>query len=95
MDKIYKKFQDAFWFLVAMTEKYFDETYFDANLTGAQADQEVLKELLEWKYPALSAHLFRAEVDLATITLNWFIAIFFDAIPFQVFYYFFRIVFWS
>lgn len=31
--------EDAFWFLVAITEKYFDPSYFDSSLTGAQADQ--------------------------------------------------------
>uniref|UniRef100_A0A915MN35 Rab-GAP TBC domain-containing protein n=1 Tax=Meloidogyne javanica TaxID=6303 RepID=A0A915MN35_MELJA len=54
--------EDAFWFIVAITERYFDSSYFDQTLTGAQADQEVLKEI---------------------VTLNWFIALFFDAVPFQ------------
>lgn len=31
--------EDTFWFLVAVTEKYFDKSYFDHALTGAQADQ--------------------------------------------------------
>lgn len=43
--------EDTFWFLgthpwftlnfvlVAITERYFDCSYFDQNLTGAQADQ--------------------------------------------------------
>uniref|UniRef100_A0A914DLM6 TBC1 domain family member 2B n=1 Tax=Acrobeloides nanus TaxID=290746 RepID=A0A914DLM6_9BILA len=75
--------EDAFWFLVAVTEKYFDCSYFDQALTGAQADQEVLKELLEQKYPRLAKHLEDHDIDLTTITLNWFIALFFDALPFQ------------
>jgi hypothetical protein len=33
--------EDAFWFLIAVTECYFDKTYFDQNLTGAQADQVI------------------------------------------------------
>lgn len=33
--------EDTFWFLVAITEKYFDKSYFDHSLTGAQADQVV------------------------------------------------------
>uniref|UniRef100_A0A1I7XHF6 Rab-GAP TBC domain-containing protein n=1 Tax=Heterorhabditis bacteriophora TaxID=37862 RepID=A0A1I7XHF6_HETBA len=76
--------EDAFWFLIAITEKYFDRSYFDGNLAGAQADQEVLKELLEIKYPSIASHLLSLDIDLATITLNWFIALFFDAVPFSL-----------
>uniref|UniRef100_A0AC34GDN1 Rab-GAP TBC domain-containing protein n=1 Tax=Panagrolaimus sp. ES5 TaxID=591445 RepID=A0AC34GDN1_9BILA len=75
--------EDGFWFLVAITEKLFDASYFDQSLTGAQADQEVLKEILERRYPRLAQHLEEHDIDLTTITLNWFLAIFFDAVPFQ------------
>lgn len=76
--------EDAFWFLIAVTERYFDRSYFDQNLSGAQADQEVLKELVELKLPKLSKHLEECNIDLATACLNWFLALFFDAIPFEV-----------
>ncbi|KAL7073941.1 hypothetical protein ACQ4LE_006227, partial [Meloidogyne hapla] len=75
--------EDAFWFTVAITERYFDSSYFDQTLTGAQADQEVLKEIVEQKFPQLAEHLDECEIDLTTVTLNWFIALFFDAVPFQ------------
>ncbi|CAJ0935403.1 unnamed protein product, partial [Mesorhabditis belari] len=75
--------EDAFWFLIALTEKFFDKSYFDESLAGAQADQEVLKELLEVKFPRIQQHLDQCEIELATVTLNWFIALFFDAVPFQ------------
>ncbi|CAD5234909.1 unnamed protein product [Bursaphelenchus xylophilus] len=75
--------EDAFWFLIAVTERYFDSSYFDQNLSGAQADQEVLKELVELKFPKLSKHLEECDIDLTTVTLNWFLALFFDAVPFQ------------
>ncbi|CAI5454441.1 unnamed protein product [Caenorhabditis angaria] len=75
--------EDAFWFLIAVTERYFDKTYFDSNLTGAQADQEVLKELLEVQHPKIMKHLTALDIDVASITLNWFIALFFDAVPFN------------
>ena len=35
--------EEAFWFLIAVTERYFDKTYFDDNLAGAQADQVVME----------------------------------------------------
>uniref|UniRef100_A0A915EQN0 TBC1 domain family member 2B n=1 Tax=Ditylenchus dipsaci TaxID=166011 RepID=A0A915EQN0_9BILA len=69
--------EDAFWFLVAITERYFCPSYFDQSLTGAQADQEVLKEIVEQKFPKLSQHLEECDIDLTTITLNWFLALFF------------------
>ncbi|KAI6243751.1 hypothetical protein M3Y99_00038800 [Aphelenchoides fujianensis] len=75
--------EDAFWFLVAITERYFDPSYFDENLTGAQADQEVLKEILEMKFPKLAKHLEECDIEITTISLNWFLALFFDAVPFQ------------
>ncbi|CAP27718.2 Protein CBG07319 [Caenorhabditis briggsae] len=76
--------EDAFWFLIAITERYFDKTYFDSNLTGAQADQEVLKNLLEVQHPRIMTHLKSLEIDVASFTLNWFIALFFDSVPFNV-----------
>ncbi|UMM44205.1 hypothetical protein L5515_019400 [Caenorhabditis briggsae] len=75
--------EDAFWFLIAITERYFDKTYFDSNLTGAQADQEVLKNLLEVQHPSIMTHLKSLEIDVASFTLNWFIALFFDSVPFN------------
>ncbi|EJW72295.1 TBC domain-containing protein, partial [Wuchereria bancrofti] len=75
--------EDTFWFLVAVTEKYFDKSYFDYALTGAQADQEVLKELVAKRLPRLAEHLEQYGIDLATVTLNWFLALFYDAVPFQ------------
>ena len=59
--------EDAFWFLVAITQRYFDASYFDSSLTGAQADQEVLKEIVEQKFPRLAQHLDECEIDLTTV----------------------------
>lgn len=70
--------------MVSLTERYFLPSYFDQTLTGVQADQEVLKWLVEQKLPALAHHLQLCDIDLATITLNWFLALFFDSLPFEV-----------
>ncbi|XP_078325499.1 uncharacterized protein LOC111124243 isoform X7 [Crassostrea virginica] len=80
---IFMDAQDAFWTLVAVTEKYFPCHYFDQNLIGAQSDQQVLKDLLAEKLPNLSRHLDSIDIEISTVTLNWFLAIFFDAVPFQ------------
>lgn len=76
--------EDAFWCLVGITERYFTVHYFDHSLVGAQADQEVLKTLLRDKLPRLHRHLALLDIELCTVTLNWFLAIFFDSVPFEV-----------
>ncbi|KAK3789468.1 hypothetical protein RRG08_016278 [Elysia crispata] len=76
--------QDAFWTLVAVTERYHSPAYFDHNLLGAQADQSVLHDLMSEKLPDLARHLDAIDIEISTVTLNWFLAIFFDAVPFQV-----------
>ncbi|XP_054721852.1 uncharacterized protein LOC129231535 [Uloborus diversus] len=75
--------EDAFWCLVAVTERYFTPNYFDQNLIGAQSDQEVLKDLLREKMPLLWQHISQLDIELCTVTLNWFLAIFFDCVPFE------------
>ena len=69
---------------MAITEKYFTPNYFDKALTGARADQEVLKDLIGRKLPDVGNHLENIDIELSTISLNWFLAMFFDAVPFQV-----------
>lgn len=69
---------------MAITERYFSPSYFDGHLSGAQADQEVLKELMQDKLPLLHNHLDNMDIELSTVTLNWFLAIFFDGVPFEV-----------
>lgn len=69
--------------LVAITEKFFSPLYFDKGLTGAKVDQEVFKELISQKLPKLHQHLQNFDIELPTVTLNWFLAIFFDVVPFQ------------
>lgn len=57
-----------------MTEKLFLPHYFDNGLIGAQADQECLKEIIKSKLPELYDHLENIDIDLTSITLNWFLA---------------------
>ncbi|KAK0045134.1 TBC1 domain family member 2B, partial [Biomphalaria pfeifferi] len=76
--------QDAFWTLVAVTERYHSPSYFDHNLLGAQADQAVLHDLMSEKLSELAKHLDAIDIEISTVTLNWFLALFFDAVPFPV-----------
>ncbi|KAF6779443.1 hypothetical protein AHF37_01008 [Paragonimus kellicotti] len=76
--------EDAFWCLTAILERYLPEKYFNYGLISAQVDQLVLKDLLSSKLPKLFAHIQKMEIDISAITLNWFLAIFYDSVPFEV-----------
>lgn len=52
---------------------------------GAQADQECLKGIVKQKLPDLHKHLENLDIDMSSITLNWFLSIFIDSVPFEVF----------
>lgn len=78
--------EDAFWCLVAVTEKHFLPHYFDNGLIGAQADQSCLKDIIKFKLPDLHEHLEYKDIDISSITLNWFLAIFIDSVPFEVYF---------
>ena len=43
-----------------------------------------MKELIGVKLPDVRRHLDGIDVELSTISINWFLAMFFDAVPFQV-----------
>uniref|UniRef100_A0A5K3FI10 Rab-GAP TBC domain-containing protein n=1 Tax=Mesocestoides corti TaxID=53468 RepID=A0A5K3FI10_MESCO len=73
--------ETTFWLLVLFVEHHFPPNYFNAGLIAAQADQNVLRELLGRYCPELSASLQTLEVDISTITFNWFIAVFVNSVP--------------
>ncbi|TGZ64537.1 hypothetical protein CRM22_006329 [Opisthorchis felineus] len=75
--------EDAFWCLTAILERYLPKKYFNCGLISAQVDQLVLKDLLASKLPRLAEHIQRMEIDISAITLNWFLAIFYDSVPFE------------
>lgn len=74
--------EDAFWLLIAITEHQLNN-YYDAGLIGAQVDQFVLKDLLKHKAPDIHQHFEMNEVEITSLTLNWFMAIFIDSVPFE------------
>ncbi|KRZ36980.1 TBC1 domain family member 2B [Trichinella pseudospiralis] len=76
--------EDSFWFLIALTECYFPKDHYDSLLVGVRAAQAVLRDILRQKLPSLSAHFDLCDFDISVVTLNWFIALFYDALPFDV-----------
>jgi TBC1 domain family member 2B len=74
--------EDAFWLLVAITEHHLNN-YYDTGLIGAQVDQFILKDLIKHKAYDIHQHFEINEVDITSLTLNWFMAIFIDSVPFE------------
>ena len=74
--------EDTFWLLIAVTECHLTN-YYDTGLTGAQVDQFVLKDLIKQKAPDIYQHFELNEVEITSLTLNWFMAIFIDSVPFE------------
>lgn len=77
--------EDAFWGLVYIVENLLPPDYYGLKLTGAQIDQRVLKDLIAEKLPRLSAHLAQYHVDISLVTFNWFLCIFVDSLPVELF----------
>ncbi|XP_033643165.1 TBC1 domain family member 2A-like [Asterias rubens] len=76
--------ETAFWCMVAVVESYFPANYFDSSLIGAQADQNILKDILELRLPDLHSHLNDVGIEMCSFTLNWFLAIYFEVVPFTM-----------
>ena len=70
--------------LVLFVEHYFPPNYFNAGLISAQADQKVLRDLIDKYCPKLAAAMEQLGVDISTITFNWFIAVFVNSVPIEV-----------
>jgi hypothetical protein len=47
--------------------------------------QCVLKDLIAEKFPRLSSHLAYYSVDISLVTFNWFLCIFIDSLPVDLF----------
>ncbi|XP_011407823.2 PREDICTED: TBC1 domain family member 2A-like, partial [Amphimedon queenslandica] len=68
-------------YLVTVIEKLMPSRYFSDGLSAAQADQLVLKELIQNKLPLLNEHLLSNDIDVTIVTFNWFLTLFIDALP--------------
>ncbi|XP_054706604.1 TBC1 domain family member 2B-like [Uloborus diversus] len=77
--------EDAFWCLIAITKYIMPEGYYTRTLIGSQVDQRVLKDLMADKIPRLHAHFEQHNVDLSLFTFNWFLTIFVDNIPVEIY----------
>ncbi|VDL57522.1 unnamed protein product, partial [Hymenolepis diminuta] len=75
--------ETIFWLLVLIVEHFFPPNYFNDGLIAAQADQIILRNLIDKYCPRLSETMQNLEVDISTITFNWFIAVFVNSVPIE------------
>ncbi|KAF9391131.1 hypothetical protein CPB97_007464 [Podila verticillata] len=73
--------EEAFWILVSMLGRHLPEDYFTQQLLSPQADQRVLKELVQEILPRLHEHFQEMHVDLTAVTFSWFLTLFTDCLP--------------
>ncbi|KAF9190891.1 hypothetical protein BGZ50_009769 [Haplosporangium sp. Z 11] len=73
--------EEAFWILTSMLSWHLPEDYFTQQLLSPQADQRVLRELVQEIMPRLSQHFQDMHVDLTAITFSWFLTLFTDCLP--------------
>ncbi|KAG0310892.1 hypothetical protein BGZ99_010501 [Dissophora globulifera] len=73
--------EEAFWILTSMLGRHLPEDYFTQQLLSPQADQRVLKELVQEIMPRLSLHFQEMHVDLTAVTFSWFLTLFTDCLP--------------
>ncbi|GJJ72248.1 small G protein signaling modulator 3 [Entomortierella parvispora] len=73
--------EESFWILTSMLGRHLPEDYFTQQLLSPQADQRVLKELVQEIMPRLSAHFQEMHVDLTAVTFSWFLTLFTDCLP--------------
>ncbi|XP_061168214.1 TBC1 domain family member 2B-like [Saccostrea echinata] len=77
--------EEAFWCLVAIIDFIMPQDYYSKTMLAAQADQRVLKDLIQEKLPRVASHLEQHSVDLSLFTFNWFLTVFIDNIPINTF----------
>ncbi|KAK4701351.1 small G protein signaling modulator 3, partial [Phenoliferia sp. Uapishka_3] len=75
--------EDAFWVLVCIIEKILPSDYYTSHLLVSQADQRVLRDLVQRIMPDVADHLEDLGVELPAITFGWFLSLFTDALPIQ------------
>ncbi|RWS14162.1 hypothetical protein B4U79_00805 [Dinothrombium tinctorium] len=71
--------------LICVIDHYFPPQYFDQQLTGARADQLLLKDLITTRltYEAKKVNASMLDEIMTSVTLNWFLSLFHNALPWQ------------
>ena len=76
--------EDAFWMVSAIIEDLLPASYYSTTLLGVQADQRVLRELVQTQLPELDKVLIEHDIELSLITLHWFLTLFASVVHMRV-----------
>ncbi|KAK3847975.1 MAG: rab-GTPase-TBC domain-containing protein [Linnemannia gamsii] len=78
---LHLKEEDAFWVLTTICEQLLPDYYSKTFLIGVQLDQKVFEHLVKSTLPRIALHFQEIDLDLATITIPWFLCLFQSVIP--------------
>ena len=72
--------EDAFWVLTSIIENILPRGYYDHSLLASRADQQVLRQYVTEILPKLSSHFDDLNIELETLTFQWFLSVFTDCL---------------
>ncbi|AAS50456.1 AAR091Wp [Eremothecium gossypii ATCC 10895] len=72
--------EQAFWCLGKLCDSYLPG-YYSKTMYGALLDQKVFESFVENKLPELWDHIVRNDIQLSTVSLPWFLSLFFTSMP--------------
>ncbi|KAF9276485.1 TBC1 domain member 9 [Mortierella alpina] len=77
---LHLKEEDSFWLLATLCEQILPD-YYSKTLVGVQVDQKVFSHLVGISLPSIASHFKQIDIDLATITIPWFLCLYQSAFP--------------
>eukprot|EP00249_Psilotum_nudum_P010584 c22629_g1_i1 orf=408-1361(+) len=78
---VMKTEEEAFWMLAVLLENILFKDCYTDDLSGCHVEQRVFKDLLDKKYPRLSAHLDLIGFDASLVITEWFLCLFAKSLP--------------
>ena len=79
--------EEAFWVLASIVERLLPEDFFSPSLLPSRACPMVLLDYVREYVPKLFSHLIDLGVDLPAICFSWFLSLFTDCLPVEVWNY--------
>ncbi|XP_075222626.1 small G protein signaling modulator 3 homolog isoform X2 [Lycorma delicatula] len=68
--------EDAFWLMCSIVEDILPASYYSPTLLGIQADQRVLRALIDSYLPEVDEILRQHDIELSLISLHWFLTLY-------------------
>eukprot|EP00002_Diphylleia_rotans_P033496 TRINITY_DN7129_c0_g1_i1.p1 TRINITY_DN7129_c0_g1~~TRINITY_DN7129_c0_g1_i1.p1 ORF type:complete len:998 (+),score=228.82 TRINITY_DN7129_c0_g1_i1:101-3094(+) len=75
--------EEAFWMLCHLIENLVAPDFYSTTLFGVNVEHRVLRALLQEKLPKVYAHLLSLDASLEPITMQWFLCLFVNVLPFE------------